>query len=88
MKIMISRRKAYKRVYKNAIKKAQEILYQKIGYLYEIFHGEWLSYKIFMANNPVEVLWEKFMKCTRKISKDKNLSVDDKIKEKIYSDFI
>ena len=27
------------------------------------------------------------MKCTRKISKDKNLSVDDKMKEKICSDF-
>src|ERR1043165_8982619 len=27
------------------------------------------------------------MKCARKISKDKNLSVDDKMKEKICSDF-
>src|SRR6266536_2729055 len=27
------------------------------------------------------------MKCTRKISKDKNLSVDDEMKEKICSDF-
>ena len=27
------------------------------------------------------------MKCARKISKDKNLSVDDEMKEKIYSDF-
>src|SRR5947199_2275062 len=87
MKMMISRRKAYKRVYKNAIKKAQEILYQKIGSLYEIFHGEWLSYEIFMASNPVEILWEKFMKCVRKISKDKNLSVGDEMKEKICSDF-
>ena len=66
-KMMIFRRKAYKRVYKNAVKKAQEILYQKIGYSYEIFHGEWLSYEIFMASNPVEILWEKFMKCARKI---------------------
>jgi len=62
-------------------------LYQKIGYSYEIFHGEWLSYEIFMASNPVEVLWEKFMKCAKKISKDKNLSVDDEMKEKICSDF-
>src|SRR6266496_3508363 len=30
---------------------------------------------------------EKFMKCARKILKDKNLSVDDEIKEKICSDF-
>src|SRR6266496_4610114 len=34
-KMMISRRKAYKRVYKNAVKKAQEMLYQKIGSSYE-----------------------------------------------------
>ena len=40
-----------------------------------------------MVSNPVEVLWEKFMKCARKISKDKNLSVDDEMKEKICSDF-
>src|SRR6266496_3782986 len=86
-KMMISRRDAYKRAYRNAVKKAQEILYQKIGSSYEIFHGEWLSYEIFMASNPVEVLWEKFMKCARKISKDKNLSVDDEMKEKICSDF-
>ena len=79
--------KAYKRAYKRVVKKVQEILYQKIGYSYEIFHSEWLSYEIFMASNPVEVLWEKFMKCARKILKDKNLSVDDKIKEKICFDF-
>src|SRR6266542_5727501 len=72
-KMMISHGIAYKRSYRSAIKKAQEILYQKIGSSYEIFHGEWLSYEIFMASNPVEVLWEKFMKCARKISKDKNL---------------
>ena len=40
-----------------------------------------------MASNPVEVLWEKFMKCARKISKNKNLSVDDEMEEKICSDF-
>ncbi|SRR6266542_2828701 len=28
------------------------------------------------------------MKCTRKISKDKNLSVNDKMKKKIYFDFV
>ncbi len=86
-KMMISCEDAYKRAYRNAVKEAQEMLYQKIGSSYEIFHGEWLSYEIFMASNPVEVLWEKFMKCTRKILKDKNLSVDDEMKEKICSDF-
>ncbi|GES83329.1 hypothetical protein GLOIN_2v1791797 [Rhizophagus clarus] len=55
--------------------------------LYEIFHGEWLNYEIFMKSNTIEILWEKFMKYTRKISKDKNLSVDEKMKEKICSDF-
>src|SRR5436305_15301843 len=39
-KMMISRKKAYKYAYKRAVKKAQEILYQKIGYSYEIFHSE------------------------------------------------
>ncbi|RGB43159.1 ribonuclease H-like domain-containing protein [Rhizophagus diaphanus] len=47
-KMMESRGIAYKRTYRTAVKKAQEMLYQKIGYLYEIFHGEWLSYEIFM----------------------------------------
>ncbi len=55
-KMMISCRKAYKHAYERAVKKAQEILYQKIGYSYEIFYGEWLSYKIFMASNPIKVL--------------------------------
>jgi len=54
--MMESRGIAYKRAYRTAVKKAQEMLYQKIGYLYEIFHGEWLSYEIFMASNPVKVL--------------------------------
>jgi len=56
LKMMISSRKAYKRAYESAVKKMQEILYQKIGYSYEIFHGEWLSYEIFMASNPIKVL--------------------------------
>ena len=77
----------YKHSYRSAIKKAREILYQKIGSLYEIFHGKWLSYEIFMTSNPIKILWEKFMKCARKISKDKNLSVDNEMKEKICSDF-
>ena len=55
-KMMISCEDAYKRVYRNTVKEAQEMLYQKIGYLYEIFHGEWLSYEIFMISNPIEVL--------------------------------
>ncbi|PKY33349.1 hypothetical protein RhiirB3_532435 [Rhizophagus irregularis] len=86
-KIMVSRGNAYKCAYRNAIIEAQEMLYQKIGSSYEIFYGKWLSYEIFMASNPIEVLWETFMKCVRKISKDKNLSVDDEMREKICSDF-
>jgi DNA polymerase elongation subunit (family B) len=38
--MMKSRGIAYKRAYRSAVKKAQETLYQKIGGLYEIFHGE------------------------------------------------
>ncbi|RIA93635.1 DNA polymerase family B-domain-containing protein [Glomus cerebriforme] len=55
-KMMISREIAYKHSYRNAIKKVQEILYQKISSLYEIFHGEWLNYEIFIASNPIEEL--------------------------------
>ncbi|GES97816.1 DNA polymerase family B-domain-containing protein [Rhizophagus clarus] len=48
----------------------------------------WLEgYEIFMASNPVNIIWEKFMKCARKLTKDKNLLVDDEMKEKICSDF-
>ena len=47
-KMMESRGIAYKRAYRTAVKKAQEMIYHKIGYLYEIFHGEWLSYEIFI----------------------------------------
>ncbi|GET64981.1 uncharacterized protein OCT59_029316 [Rhizophagus irregularis] len=86
-KMIESRGIAYKRAYRTAVKKAQEMLYHKIGYLYEIFHGEWLSYEIFMGSNPIEILWERFMKCARKLTKDKNLSVDGEMKEKICSDF-
>ena len=86
-KMMVFHKKAYKRAYRSVVKEAQEMLYQKIGSSYEIFHSEWLSYEIFMVSNPVEVLWEKFMKYIRKISKNKNLSVDDEMKEKICSDF-
>jgi hypothetical protein len=85
--MMKSRGIAYKRTYRSAVKKVQETLYQKIGGLYEIFHGEWLNYEVFMASNPLEILWKRFMKCARKLTKDKNLSVDDEMKEKICSDF-
>jgi hypothetical protein len=87
-KMMGSRGIVYKRAYRSAVKKAQEMLYQKIGGLYEIFHGEWFNYEIFMESNPIEILWERFMKCAIKITKDKNLSVDDEMKEKICSDFV
>jgi len=53
---MISRRNAYKRAYENAVKEVQEMLYQKIGSSYKIFHGEWFSYEIFMVSNLVEIL--------------------------------
>ncbi|CAI2197607.1 6624_t:CDS:2, partial [Funneliformis geosporum] len=86
-KMIGSRGIVYKRAYRNAVKKAQEILYQKIGGLYEIFHGEWLNYEIFMKSNPIKILWGRFIKCVIKITKDKNLSVDDEMKEKICSDF-
>ncbi|GES85641.1 hypothetical protein GLOIN_2v1868525 [Rhizophagus clarus] len=52
-KIIESRKIAYKHAYRTVVKKAQEMLYQKI----------------------------------RKISKDKNLSVDNEMKKKICSDF-
>ncbi len=41
-----------------------------------------------MTSNPIGVLWKKFMKYVRKISKDKNLLVDDEMKKKICSDFM
>ena len=47
---------AYKHAYKSVVKIVQEILYQKIGSLYEIFYGEWFSYKVFMASNFIEIL--------------------------------
>ncbi|CAB4394269.1 unnamed protein product [Rhizophagus irregularis] len=40
-----------------------------------------------MASNPIEIIWERFMKCARKLKKDKNLSVDGEMKEKICSNF-
>ncbi|GES89814.1 hypothetical protein GLOIN_2v1791784 [Rhizophagus clarus] len=40
--MMESRGIAYKHAYRTAVKKAQEMLYHKIGYLYKIFHSEWL----------------------------------------------
>ncbi len=39
-KMVISRGNAYKCAYRNAVKEAQEMLYQKIGSSYKIFHGE------------------------------------------------
>ncbi|RGB28988.1 hypothetical protein C1646_767171 [Rhizophagus diaphanus] len=66
--MMKSRGVIYKKAYREAVKKAQEIFYQKIDSSYEIFQ-------------------EKFMKCARKLSKDKNLLVDNEMKEKICSDF-
>ncbi|PKK60441.1 hypothetical protein RhiirC2_793304 [Rhizophagus irregularis] len=74
----------------DTVKQGKSQVFKTIGeriISYEIFHGEWLSYEIFMASNPVNIIWEKFMKCARKLTKDKNLLVDDEMKEKICSDF-
>ncbi|CAJ0830588.1 11628_t:CDS:2 [Entrophospora sp. SA101] len=46
-KIISNRGYAYKRAYKNAIKTAQAISYQKIGDTYEIFYGDWLNFEDF-----------------------------------------
>ncbi len=40
-----------------------------------------------MANNSIKILWKKFIKCIKRISKNKNLLVDNKIKKKICFEF-
>ncbi|CAJ0847069.1 4502_t:CDS:2 [Entrophospora sp. SA101] len=51
-KIISNRGYAYKRAYKNAIKTAQAISYQKIGDTYEIFYGDWLNFEDFKIGPP------------------------------------
>ncbi|CAH1767546.1 18901_t:CDS:1 [Entrophospora sp. SA101] len=85
---------AYKRAYKNAVKKARDILHQEIGDSYEIFHGNWLSFEYFKVYDPVEILWERFIEYAKsstqnsETSSAKNISVNDKIKESICSGFV
>ncbi|CAG8611262.1 14433_t:CDS:2 [Cetraspora pellucida] len=86
-KIISNRGYAYKRAYKNAIKTAQSILYQKIGNTYKIFHGEWLSFEDFKATNNVERLWEKFIEYVRAYTENDNLLISKWIKKSICSDF-
>ncbi|RHZ54544.1 hypothetical protein Glove_426g52 [Diversispora epigaea] len=86
-KMLLNRGYAYKRAYKNAIKTAQSILHQKIGNMYEIFHGEWLSFEDFKASNSIERLWEKFIEYAKAYTENDNLLISDEIKESIYSDF-
>ncbi|RIB12706.1 hypothetical protein C2G38_2199925 [Gigaspora rosea] len=78
---------AQKKAKLNAIKKAQEILYQQVGSVYEVFHGNGLNYETFMTNNPVKTLWEAFIECAKKLTKNKKFSVGGEMKEKICSDF-
>ncbi|CAG8677855.1 21067_t:CDS:2, partial [Gigaspora rosea] len=58
-KMMESCEKVYQRTYRNAVKKAQEILYQ-----------------------------QAFIKCAKKLTKNKKFSVGSETKEKICSDFV
>ncbi|CAG8654142.1 17163_t:CDS:2 [Cetraspora pellucida] len=78
---------AYKRAYKNAIKTAQSILYQKVGNTYEIFHRKWLSFEDFKATNNVERLWKKFIEYARAYTENDNLLISEGIKKSICSDF-
>ncbi|CAG8712150.1 25951_t:CDS:1, partial [Racocetra persica] len=86
-KMMESCGKVYQCTYRNAVKKAQELLYQQVGSVYEVFHSNGLNYEIFMTNNPVEPLWEAFIECAKKLTKNKKFSVSGKMKEKICSNF-
>nr|CAG8613043.1 4073_t:CDS:1 [Entrophospora candida] len=85
---------AYKRAYKNSIKIARVILHQDIDDSYEIFHGNWLSFEYFKVDNPVEILWERFIEYAKsstqynETSSAKNISVNDKIKESICNGFV
>ncbi|CAG8593401.1 7908_t:CDS:1 [Paraglomus occultum] len=72
--MMRARGHAYKRAYKNAIKIARTLLYQKIGDAYEIFHGNWLNFEDFKVSNPVDRLWEKLIKS---FATDEGVFVDD-----------
>ncbi|CAG8835364.1 35030_t:CDS:1, partial [Racocetra persica] len=42
-----------------------------IGSVYEVFHSNGLNYETFMTNNSVETLWEAFIECAKKLTKNK-----------------
>ncbi|CAG8828842.1 18039_t:CDS:1, partial [Gigaspora rosea] len=86
-KMMESRRRVYQRTYRNVVKKAQEMLYQQVGGVYEVFHSSGLSYETFITSNSVRALWGVFIECARKLTKDKEFSVGNEMKKKICSDF-
>ncbi|CAG8603890.1 5065_t:CDS:2 [Paraglomus occultum] len=83
---MRARGVAYRRAYKNAIKMARNILYQKVGEAYEIFHGNQLSYEDFIVNDPVEKLWERFVEY-EKLSTKSAASVSAEIEKSIRFNF-
>ncbi|CAJ0833406.1 14302_t:CDS:2 [Entrophospora sp. SA101] len=87
-KMITDRGPAYKRASKNAIKKAQSILYREISDTYEIFHGNWLSFEYFKVDDPVEKLWERFIEYAKWSTQNNNLSISDDIKKSICSDFV
>ncbi|CAG8819062.1 8242_t:CDS:1, partial [Racocetra persica] len=66
-----NRRYAYKRAYK----KAQDILYQKIGNTYEIYYRDWLSFEDFKVGDPVLRLWKRFIKYAKAYTGNNNFSV-------------
>ncbi|PKY43459.1 DNA/RNA polymerase [Rhizophagus irregularis] len=80
-----SRGEAYQRAYRNALKEARAMLLQKLGVVYEKFHGDWLCFEDFMTSNPAESLWRRFEKCAGKYVDEKNLTVDGGTKENILS---
>ncbi|CAJ0824409.1 5349_t:CDS:1 [Entrophospora sp. SA101] len=86
-KIISNRGYAYKRAYKNAVKKGREMLSKNIGKSYEILQGEWINFEDFKGNDSIERLWEKFLKYARAYTENDDLLVSDEVKESICVDF-
>ncbi|CAJ0627372.1 5130_t:CDS:2 [Entrophospora sp. SA101] len=86
-KIISNRGYAYKRAYKNAVKKGREMLSKNIGKSYEILQGEWINFEDFKGNDSIERLWEKFLKYARAYTENDDLLVSDEVKESICADF-
>ncbi|CAG8836596.1 18593_t:CDS:1, partial [Racocetra persica] len=61
--------------YKRAYKKARDILYQKMGNTYEIYHRDWLSFEDFKVGDPVSRLWGRFIEYAKAYTGNNNLSV-------------